>query len=386
MYTNKIRLVIFWLCLITLVMPSSLRAQQSTATQLKNVPPPAIHQGNASSNAPFLSLPPQVTLCGVPFPLHHQDVYERLDMEFTIAVYGQAQVYLWLKRAGKYFPYIERSLAEAGLPDDLKYLAVAESDLRPHVFSPAKALGTWQFIATTGRRFGLKRDKQFDERLNFEQSTGAAIKYLQKLYAEFNDWMLVMAAYNCGEGCVRREIKEQGVRNYFQLDLPQETERYVYRITAIKIILSNPEKYGYHMPETAKYKPVRYEKVQVNLPADLHFTQVAKGVGTTYKTLREMNPEIKGRYLPRGRYEISVPYGLGSSASAYLNQMAAKLRAHRSSRKTTSSSSGKYHLVKSGDTLTNISKKTGVSISEIKKLNDIKGSHIRIGQKLKLAP
>jgi len=145
-----------------------------------------------------VALPPAVVLCGEPLPLNDRQVWESLDREFTIAVWNRAQVFLWLKRAGRYFPFIEAKLAAAGMPDDLKYLAVAESDLQSHVRSPAGAMGTWQFMDRTAQGHGLEKNQQLDERRNFERSTAAALSYLQALRRQFGSWTLAMAAYNCG--------------------------------------------------------------------------------------------------------------------------------------------------------------------------------------------
>ena len=323
-------------------------------------------------------MPRNATLCGERVPLELRDVNERLDMELTIAAWGHAQVFLWYKRAAKFFPFIEKELARAGLPDDIKYLAVAESDLRPQVRSPANALGTWQFMSSTGKRFGLKKDSDFDQRRNITHSTKAAVKYLKYLYGLFGKWSLAMAAYNCGEGRVAKEIKEQGVRDYYRLNLPVETERYIYRIVAIKIILENPEKYGFSFDPDRAFKPEPTDRIQVELSEEVHFTKAAKAIGTTYKTLKEMNPEILGRYLPEGTYEMLVPAGSGKKLAAFLKKTV------KASSSTAGTKNLRYWVVKRGQTLGYIAAKAGCSIREIKKLNRIKGDKIMIGQKLKL--
>ena len=373
---------VFLLMVVALLMLSGLTAGSSWS---QTSPTATGSQPTYPYVVPDFHLPSQVTLCGEKFPLHIQDVYERLDMEFTIAVHGQSQVYLWLKRAGKYFPHIEQVLAAAGLPDDLKYLAVAESDLRPGVRSPARALGAWQFIEGTGKRYGLIKNKNFDHRLSFELSTEAAVSYLRTLKDTFGSWLLAMAAYNCGEGCVAREIKEQQERNYFDLDLPNETERYIYRIAAIKIILEHPELYGYQIQPDNMYRPIAVDRVQVNLANEVHFTDAAKAVGLTYKLLRELNPEITGRSLPKGSYEILVPAGSGAKMTNFLKSAPTSPPA---SGKTGDAdrATKRYHKVKAGETLHSISKKTGVPVQTIKKLNNIKGSNIWVGQRLVLTP
>ena len=249
------------------------------------------------------------------------------------------------ERAGRYFPHIERRLAEEGLPNDLKYLAVAESDLRSHVSSPARACGTWQFMPSTGTIYGLRRDKEFDDRYNFFWSTEAAIKYLKRLKRMFGKWTLAMASYNCGEGRVAGAIKEQGVRDYFQLNLPYETERYIFRIAAIKIIMENPERYGFRMPTDRAYKPIPAEIIAVNLDREVHITDAAKSAGLTYKAIKEMNPEIKGDYLPKGTYTIRVPLGAAKKMSAFLGsakRVAVEATQPKSTPKTKASSRNVY--------------------------------------------
>ena len=314
---------------------------------------------------PDYYIPDRVTICGEKIPLNIGYVYENMDYEFLLAIHSQLQVYLWLRRAGRYLPYIEKELAKAGLPDDLKYLAIAESDLRPQARSHAKAVGTWQFIEFTGRRYGLEKNQDLDERLHFEKSTQAAISYLKRLKSMFGKWTLAMAAYNCGEGCVAKAIKEQSVRDFFRLDLPRETERYVYRIAAIKVIMENHEKYGYHIAPERVYQPLKRDVVKVNISKDVHFTEAAKAIGSDYKVLKEMNPFIRGSSLPAGQYQLFVPAGLGPKLDAYLkkaappndkSQAASKDKSPKSSTSKQSRSS-KFYTVKRGDTLSGIAQK-----------------------------
>ncbi|MFH1137612.1 MAG: transglycosylase SLT domain-containing protein [Pseudomonadota bacterium] len=323
-------------------------------------------------------LPEQVFLCGEKVPLEDRHTREMLDTELTLVAWGRAQVFLWHKRAARYFPHFERELSRAGLPGDLKYLAMAESDLRPQVMSPAGALGTWQFMPATGQRFGLEKNEDFDHRRNSVHSTRAAIKYLKHLHQLFGKWSLAMAAYNCGEGRVAKEIREQGVRDYFFLDLPTETERYIHRIIAIKTVLENPRKYGFALDPTRTFTSPRVEQIRVDLPRAVHFTKAAQAVGSTYKTLKEMNPEILGRYLPAGEYSILVPAGRGETMSVFL-QMEAAAADKENSQKTST-----YWVVKPGQSLGFIAARSGCSIRELKKINRISGDKVLIGQKLRL--
>ena len=232
-----------------------------------------------------------------------------MDREFTFNVYDRAQVFLWLKRSKRYFPYVEARLKEKGMPDDLKYLLVAESSLRPQALSNKGAAGFWQFIEKTGKRFSLQKKPWIDERLDLIKSTEAAINYLKILYDQFGKWNLAMAAYNCGEDRVREEISLQGENDYYRMALPQETERYIFRILAVKVILADPKKYGFDLPEKEGYLPIEYDQVMVQLPRSVPLRDIAKGCGSYFKELKELNPEIQGYILPAGIYQLKIPIG-----------------------------------------------------------------------------
>ena len=253
------------------------------------------------------SLPRTLTLCGETIPLENPHVWEMLDREFNITVWDRAQVFMYLKRAGRYFPYIEKKLSEAGMPMDLKYIAVAESALLTYSRSHVGAKGMWQFMRLAARSNGLRRDKVVDERLNFEHSTKAAIKYLKYLKRKFNTWPLALAAYNGGETRIRKAIREQKTRDYYRLNLPLETERYVFRIAAIKIIMDNPARYGYHLSKEGAYRPREYDIIHVNIKKAIHITEFAQFHGTDFKAVKELNPQFLKSYLPQGKYTVNVP-------------------------------------------------------------------------------
>jgi len=324
------------------------------------------------------TLPKSVTLCGEPIPVENPGVYEMLDREFTIVVWDRAQVFMWLKRAGRYFPYIERKLAEAGMPDDLKYLAVAESSLLTHVGSEDGAKGLWQLMARTAQHNGIRKDFMVDERLELEQATDVALNHLKMLKDKFNTWALTLAAYNCGEGCINNEIAEQQVTDYYRLNLPLETERFVFRIAAIKIVMDNPALYGYSLTKEHQYAPIEYDTVPVDIKAALHITAVANALDTDFKVLKELNPKIPGYFLPPGAYVINVPSGAGPKISGIieaLTRSASKLK-----------SPPHFYIVRPGDSLEAISKRTEVPVATLKNLNRIQGAEIRVGQKLRLEP
>jgi membrane-bound lytic murein transglycosylase D len=254
-------------------------------------------------------LPKEVSLCGERFPLEDRNIWENLDREFLLALSNEAQALLWMKRARRYFPTIEKRLKEMGLPDDLKYVTITESALRPEAVSSSGAGGIWQFIPSTGERYGMRKNRSIDERFDFFKATEGALSYLRSLYEEFNSWMLAMAAYNAGENRVRKEIDLQKTRNYFYLDLPLETERYVYKIAVAKIILSDPGRYGYVLEEKELYSPLRVERIQIELTQPLSIMEVARAIGCFYKEIKEMNPHFFDEAIPPGIHFINIPPG-----------------------------------------------------------------------------
>ncbi len=254
-------------------------------------------------------LPKEVSLCGEPFPLEDRNVWENLDREFLVALSSEAQILLWMKRARRYFPLVEERLKEMGLPDDLKYLAVTESSLRPEAVSSSGASGIWQFIPATGEKYGMRRNRSIDERFDFFKATEGALSYLKSLYEEFRSWTLSMAAYNVGENRIRKEIDLQKTTNYFYLDLPLETERYVYKIAVAKIILSDPGKYGFTLEEKELYSPLRVERVQIELTQPLPIMEVARATGHYYKEIKEMNPHLTEEAIPPGTHFLNLPPG-----------------------------------------------------------------------------
>ncbi len=324
-------------------------------------------------------IPRSLTLCGERMPLEDPHVREMLDRELNVSVWDRARTILWFKRAGRYFPHIEKKLAESGMPNDLKYLAVAESSLISDIRSTAGALGHWQFMAPTGRGMGLRHDNSMDERMDFERSTEAALVYLRQLKEMFGAWTPAMAAYNCGENRLKNEMKEQRVTDYYRLDLPLETERYVFRIAAIKLIMENPRRYGYSIGKEHLYAPIPCDAVPVTVRTPVHIADVAEALGTDYKKIKELNPQILGRSLPTGQYVLKVPPGTGPRLNHLLRQQNARPEPPRSG-------SDPVYIVKPGDTLIEISRKTGVPLETLKRINGIQDSYLTPGQRLRIAP
>jgi membrane-bound lytic murein transglycosylase D len=325
-----------------------------------------------------IPIPEALSLCGEAVPLDNAYAAESLDRELVIAAYDYAQVIMWLKRAGRYFPYIEQQLAARGMPDDLKYLAVAESSLIDYVRSRAGATGTWQFMSLTAKKNGLRHHGKIDDRRNFELSTDAALKHLHDLKDTFGKWNLAMAAYNCGEACVESAISQQRVQDYYRLNLPRETERYVFRIAAIKVIMENPGRYGYHIADDRIYRPIPTDTVAVKLTASIHMTDFAQALGTDCKVIKELNPQFIGYHFPMGQQELRVPAGKGKDVARVLASLS------RSSAGRRAPAGDAVYTVRAGDSLSKISEKTGVSVDSLKSLNELKGSVIRKGQKLRL--
>jgi membrane-bound lytic murein transglycosylase D len=274
-------------------------------------PPPTVAQTPAGGEVrfPYFTFPESLTLCGEPVPLKERTVREALDREFTIVVWSRAQTTMWFKRAHRYFPEVERKLKARRLPLDLKYVVLVESDLRQEARSHAGALGAWQFMGPTAQRFHLKITPAVDERLDFGAATDAAMDYLTILRRQLGSWPLALAAYNCGEGRVRKEMAAQGVRNYYHLALPDETERYIFRTLAAKVVLEDPSRYGFDIPPDGLYEPLEYDKAEAILTQEVMVRSLAAACGTYYKAFKEMNPWIKGASLPPGSYVFHLPKG-----------------------------------------------------------------------------
>jgi len=249
--------------------------------------------------------PSEIDFAGEDVPLEDFYVREAWDKEFLVNLDQDYQNLLYLKRSAKYFPEIERKLAERDLPDDLKYLAVAESGLRESVSSSAGAAGIWQFIPATGRQYGLRVDDQIDERQHFTKATDAALDYLGKLYRQFGSWSLAAAAYNRGENGLARDIESQQVGSYYDLYLNSETARYVFRILAIKQIMSDPAAYGYDLGGDDYFAwPDTREVVAESVP---NLAAWAVEQGSNLRALKELNSWIVGGSLPSGSWSIRLP-------------------------------------------------------------------------------
>ncbi len=253
-------------------------------------------------------LPDSVAFAGERMPLENFDVRESLDREMLTSAYRHSSTILIIKRANRYFPVIEKILRENGLPDDMKYLVAAESEFM-NVISPAGATGMWQIMQATGREAGMEINDVVDERYHLEKSTQLACDYLKKSYQKYNNWTLAAASYNGGRASIDRQIDIQKEQNYYDLLLNEETARYVFRAVAYKLIISNPQKYGFDISKDDLYHELDFREVTVDTAiADLQI--FAAGLGTNYKMLKYLNPWLrKPSFTPRPskKYIIKIP-------------------------------------------------------------------------------
>ncbi|WP_341215063.1 lytic transglycosylase domain-containing protein [uncultured Wocania sp.] len=259
-------------------------------------------------NVYALQVPDDLNFAGEPIPLNNPDIFERMDRELLVNTYWQSNGLLMFKRAKKYFPIIEPILEKHGIPDDFKYLAVIESGLTNAV-SPAGARGVWQIMKSTGRENGLEINTNVDERYNLIKATEVACKYLKKAKDKLGSWTLAAAAYNGGNAGMSRRLKAQNVNNYYDLLLGEETGRYLFRIVALKEILSNPDKYGFNFREKDLYKNIPTYKVEVD-SAVTDFSKFAQNFGINYKILKLHNPWLREPHLnnkSRKLYKIDIP-------------------------------------------------------------------------------
>lgn len=241
-------------------------------------------------------------------PLENFEVYERVDREILVNTYWHSATILALKRANRWFPVIEPILKANGIPDDIKYLAVVESNLE-NVVSPAGATGFWQFIKAAGIKYGLEINDEVDERYNVEKSTQAACNYLKEAYTKFGNWTMAAASFNAGVNGIDKWSGLQKTTNYWNLVLGSETSRYIARIIALKLIMENPSAYGYDLKEDDLYKPLKYKEIELKSSV-ADFADYAVTLGINYKTLKLYNPWLRDTALKNKSgivYKIKIP-------------------------------------------------------------------------------
>ncbi len=305
---------------------------------------------------PKLRISAPLDFCGEPVELEKPEDRERMEKELLLTLWNRPQVILWMKRSGRYMALIEEMLKKENMPEDLKYIAIVESDLRPHAGSPKGAMGFWQFMKATGLKYDLKINSEKDERRNIFRSTEAAIHYLKDLYELLGDWTLSAAAYNMGEQGLQAEMLAQKCSNYYDLYLPLETQKYVFRILSAKLILSNPETYGFQFTNEDLYFPLQFDRVKIECFRETPILLIAQAAQTRYKVIKELNPEIRGYYVAAGVHSILIPKGEADGFHPRLKAIIAKWMLTKQER---------VYTVRLGDHLSSISERFNVPLSAL---------------------
>lgn len=259
-------------------------------------------------NVVIPKLPAEADFAGERVPLEYFDVRESLQREMTIINYWHGSLSYIVQLSGRYKDMICRILEEEGIPQDFFYLCVAESSLQPQT-SPAGAKGYWQFLSGTAKDYGLEVGSEVDERYNWEKSTRAACKYFRKGYEKYGTWTLAAASYNVGMANIDSRIGYQSLKNYYDMQLPLETARYVYRAVAFKIIMNNLPEYGFNISEEDKYKPVECKVVEVGGPV-ANWSEFAREHNTNFKMIKMCNEWIRSNKLTNKygkKYKVLVP-------------------------------------------------------------------------------
>lgn len=283
--------------LIVVIVHSAFQSTEANSIEPVNAP---------LTKSPFI--PDHLDFCGEPVPLKYYDVFESLEREMLVNTYYHSQTILFIKKANRYFPVIEPILKENNIPDDFKYLALAESGLA-NVVSPAKATGFWQLLEGTARDYGLEVNSEVDERYHIEKATVAACKFLQESFTKYENWTLVAASYNVGRRGIDRQIERQGETEYYNLLFNEETARYIFRILAIKLVLTDPETYGFDIQPDELYEAIPYKEITVN-GAVPNMGEFARENKTNYKLLKYLNPWLRDNKLTNSRqreYSIKIP-------------------------------------------------------------------------------
>jgi hypothetical protein len=268
-----------------------------------------VHQAiDTTYNIKSFKLPDEVTFAGEKMPLDNFDTRESLEREILTNAYRHSSTILIIKRANRYLPVIEKILKKNNIPDDFKYLVAAESEYS-NMVSPAGATGFWQIMPETGKEEGLEINTIVDERYNIEKSTQFACDYFIKSYEKFGNWTLAAASYDGGRSAIDEQIDIQHQHNYYDLLLSDETARYIFRAVAYKLIINDPENYGFKISKTDLYPELKYTEIKVDT-AITDFSALAEKYGTNYKMLKFLNPWLRKPFLtPKSNkeYLIKIP-------------------------------------------------------------------------------
>lgn len=325
-----------------------------------------------------LKITEPIDFCGEPVDLSEPGVRERLEKELLLAIWDRPQVVLWIKRSTRYLPIIEKMLAENEMPDDLKYIAIIESALRPHAGSRKGAIGFWQFLKPTGQKYGLRINAEIDERRNIFASTQAAISYFKDLHAMLGSWSLAAAAYNMGELGLESEIISQRTNDYYKLYLPLETQRYLFRIIAAKIILTNPEQYGYRFTAQDLYAPLQFDRIHLECFQDTPLHIIAEASNTHFKVIKDLNPEIRGHFLAAGMHSLLIPKGAENGFHERFKQLVQEWLEENQQR---------VYVVQQGDNLTTIAERFNVPLPALLIWNRLDGKKpIHPGDRIVIYP
>lgn len=316
--------------------------------------------------------------CGEPVQLDSQDVRERLEKELLLTLWDRPQVALWIKRSSRYMPIIESMLKEHDMPDDLKYVAIIESALRPHAGSRKGAIGFWQFMQATGLKYGLEINSEKDQRRNIFYSTRAAIAYFKTLHELLGSWTLAAAAYNMGEQGLQSEILAQKTDNYYRLYLPLETQRYIFRIIAAKLVLTHPDTYGFQYTRQDLYPPLEFDRLKLHCFQETPISLVARAANTEFKKIKDLNPEIRGHFLAAGSHRILIPRGAADGFQERFKSLVDQWEAENKER---------VYVVKEGDNLSSIAERFNVPLPALIIWNRLKkNEHIHPGDRLVIYP
>lgn len=277
------------------------------------------HQQTSMQNEPRSQVPYTVTSPEVPtsvefagekIDLTRSDLRERMDREILTFTYSHINTQLMIKRANRLFPVIEPILKEQGMPDDIKYLMIIESNGDVYARSSVGASGLWQFMPATAKQYGLEVNNSVDERFNIEKATRAACRYLKNSYKHYGDWLTVAASYNTGENNVNKRIAAQKESKATDLALVPETSRYMFRLLTAKLVFSNPIRYGFLLKSSDLYPLVVMADTVETSAASIDFTQIAKSNGLNYMQLRDANPWIRStshKNVNKKKYKILIP-------------------------------------------------------------------------------
>lgn len=421
--------IILWIA-VTLVTAASAHARRGKSSIERRLARLEAELARRPMDVGAYRLPKNVSFCGETVDLSDPWIRERLEKEFILIMGNRAQVLLWTKRARRVFPVIEAQADTIGTCKDLKYVAVIESGLRPAETSHASAKGWWQFMSGTARQYGLDVDRAWDQRTDLSLSTKAGLKYLAALREQFGTWTLAMAAYNTGPGRLRRAREQQQLRDYWRLDLYTEAERYVPRIIAAKIVMSDLARYGFAQGVRQGWSKREKDFVRATVPArkSIKVLDMAVGTGIDLRILRALNPELGTDELPTGRaFTLAVPKGKALKVRRWLEAAAVRARTKRappvareraktppkpaskrrsakrskparpakrsatkrgkSTRRSRTGRPAKYYTVRQGDSLWSVAQDHKVSVGDVRRWNKLTSrSLLRPGQRLIVRP